>query len=151
MDELLKEFLTYNSEDGLIRWKVKYGKMSVNSVAGYTSKEGYVRIGFKGKKYLAHRLAWFLCYGSWPIDLIDHIDGNKSNNTISNLRAATKSLNGFNRIKQHGVGRYKNNIWRAYLNHSNKQYHIGYFNSEEKALEAHREFKKQFLLDNQIQ
>lgn len=151
MDELIKEFLVYIPEDGSIRWKVKYGKMLANSVAGSKAQDGYIRIGFKGKKYLAHRLSWFLHYNEWPSDLVDHIDGNKSNNRIENLRIATKSLNGYNRTEQHGVGKYRNNTWRAYLNHAGKQYHIGYFKSESEALKAHKKFKEQFISINNIQ
>lgn len=147
MDELLPDFLYYESITGIIRWKVKYGKMAVNSQAGYIASDGYIRIGFKGKKYLAHRVAWFLYYGSWPSKVIDHIDGNKANNRIENLRDVTKSLNGFNRVEQHGVGLYRNGRWRAYLNYAGKQTHIGYFDSEQEALLAHKEFKDKFLKD----
>jgi hypothetical protein len=150
MDELIKEYLEYNSEEGCIRWKVKYGKMPANSIAGYRAADGYIRIGFKGKKYLAHRLSWFLHYNCWPSDLIDHIDGNKSNNCIDNLRIATKSLNGYNRAEQHGVGKYRNNTWRAYMSHAGKQYHIGYFKSESEAIQAHKKFKEQFMSINNI-
>lgn len=150
MDELIKELLLYDSITGIIRWKVNYGKMAANSIAGSLAKDGYIRIGFKGKKYLAHRLGWFLFYGYWPVNLLDHIDGNKSNNAITNLRVATKSLNGYNRTNQHGIGKYRNNTWRAYLNHAGKQYHIGYFKSEEEAIVAHKTYKEQFILLNNI-
>ena len=49
MDELIKEFLVYNPEDGSIRWKVKYGKMLANSVAGSKAQDGYIRIGLRVK------------------------------------------------------------------------------------------------------
>ncbi|ECH9128545.1 HNH endonuclease [Salmonella enterica subsp. enterica] len=57
--------------------------------------KGYWRITHANKCYLAHRLAWFFCYGVWPKE-IDHIDNNKLNNSIGNLREVTHQLNQLN-------------------------------------------------------
>lgn len=59
------------------------------------SATSYVQIGIDGKRYYAHRLAWFYIYGVWP-GKIDHRDLNKQNNIFSNLREATTSQNGAN-------------------------------------------------------
>lgn len=146
MDELLVKYFKYNPLSGIIIWNLDNGKMKAGQLAGSLSKvDGYTRIGFKGKKYLAHRLAWFLYYNSWPSLLIDHIDGNRSNNIISNLRDISGSENNFNRHEEHGVGLYRNGKWRAYLNYDNHQYHIGYYLTKEEALEAHNAYKIRFV------
>ncbi len=61
--------------------------------AGWERKDGYRTVYTGGKKYLSHRVIWFLCTGAWPKGVIDHIDGNPSNNDISNLRDCTQSEN----------------------------------------------------------
>lgn len=148
MEEQLSSYFSYDPLTGIVTWKCKNGKMRPGDIAGYKSlKDGYIRIGFKGKKYLAHRLAWFLYYDIWPTLLIDHIDGNRSNNCISNLRDVSGSENNFNRLGEHGVGQYRNGKWRAYLTYDSTHYHIGYFSSKEEATKAHNTFKEAFTKD----
>ena len=91
--ELLIEKLRYDPVSGVFTWKKGNGKAAVGSVAGQKSSWGYVRISIGNKKYSAHHLAWLVVYGEWPKKQIDHIDGNKTNNAISNLRLVTASVN----------------------------------------------------------
>ena len=53
----------------------------------------YQRITIGGYDYYAHRLAWFYVYGEWPVNELDHIDEDKENNAIDNLREATHAEN----------------------------------------------------------
>ena len=55
-------------------------------MAGSVHSTGYVRIGIDGRKYTSHRLAWLYVHGVWPSDQIDHINRNRSDNRIANLR-----------------------------------------------------------------
>lgn len=81
----------FNSERAFLSWSARFsGKIAGNSPAGE-----YSRINIGGAVYHAHRLAWLYCHGKLP-DEIDHIDGDKSNNAIGNLRAATHSQNACN-------------------------------------------------------
>lgn len=57
---------------------------------------GYLVVSVGGKSLLAHRLAWFFVHGEWPEGDIDHKDGDKLNNAISNLRLATSAQNSHN-------------------------------------------------------
>lgn len=83
--ERLRELLDYDPETGVFRWKEPRRKCRVGEVAGSLRKDGYVKIQVDGRFYQAHRLAWLCVYGVWP-SAIDHIDGNRANNAIANLR-----------------------------------------------------------------
>lgn len=96
----LKELLDYSPETGLFKWHnlPKRGHATVaGKVAGSLTPDGYLRITIDERRYLAHRLAWLYVYGSWPAEQTDHIDCNKKNNKICNLREATPNQNRQNR------------------------------------------------------
>ena len=77
--------IAYDPETGIFtRIKAVKGHAAVSKV-GAVGNHGYLSIYFNGKLQLAHRLAWFLTYGEWPT-MLDHINGNKLDNRISNLR-----------------------------------------------------------------
>src|SRR5512135_183213 len=96
LDEARK-LISYDCDTGLITWKVSRGKAKSGDIAGYVNGEGYICIKIKGKMYLAHRLAWLMNYGEWPNGIIDHIDHNKQNNSLENLRDVSFSINGQNK------------------------------------------------------
>jgi hypothetical protein len=94
--EMLKSSLNYDPASGIFTWKRKPSpNRSAGSEAGYITNYGYRTISLNGTAYKAHRLAWLITYGTWP-DLIDHIDSNRANNAINNLREATTSENSRN-------------------------------------------------------
>lgn len=101
----LKELLEYDPAIGVFIWKNKSAprsKIKVGSIAGKIRKDGYLRISVDGYRYLEHRLARFYVHGEFPFgaqNFIDHIDGNKSNNQLSNLRVCTNAENMRNRGK----------------------------------------------------
>jgi hypothetical protein len=84
----LKELLHYDPETGVFTWRERRGRTPKGSVAGSPDKDGYIKIGIDRAYHIAHRLAWFYVHGEWPIALIDHINGIKDDNRISNLREA---------------------------------------------------------------
>ena len=92
-DELLK-LLDYNPDTGVFTWKVSTSnRVNVGDIVMSHHNKGYIRISINYIRYLAHRLAWLYVYGYIPFDQIDHIDGNKKNNAIANLREATAKEN----------------------------------------------------------
>lgn len=92
----LREMFTYEPKTGIFRWRHGHSKAAKGSIAGGRHRLGYVQICVRRNAYLAHRLAWLFHYGVWPDLHIDHKDGDKTNNAISNLRIATRSQNGAN-------------------------------------------------------
>lgn len=90
----LRELLTYNSETGKLYWnKNMGGKVMTGNEAGTKRKDGYVAIKIDQKLHYAHRLAFMLYYNVTIIDHIDHIDGDTSNNIITNLRECEHKQN----------------------------------------------------------
>lgn len=91
--ERLKEKVEYDAITGVFTWKKGRGPVKSGSVAGRPHVHGYVRITIDYKDYLAHRLAWLYEYGDWPENEIDHINCDKKDNRIVNLREATRAQN----------------------------------------------------------
>jgi hypothetical protein len=88
----------FEYKEGKLFWKINSGPNMVKGKMAGTSitTSGYHRLKYKGKKYLNHRII-FEMHNSYLPDIIDHIDQNKLNNNIDNLRAANRSLNMLNR------------------------------------------------------
>lgn len=94
--ESMREYLDYDPENGIIKWKKRKSTAMPGQVAVSTRK-GYLALKFDGKKIGAHIIAWALYYGEWPEKAIDHRDGNPLNNSIANLRITDHIRNQWNR------------------------------------------------------
>lgn len=90
----LHEVMSYNEKTGLFYWLAPTSnRVKVGELAGSVDHEGYVRIKVDGRRYRAHRLAWLYVHGKFPSCVIDHINGDRSDNRISNIRDVTNSVN----------------------------------------------------------
>ena len=159
--ELIRSVLEYEKETGFFFWKVKpsHSKISVGDRAGTLLKNGYVMIRINKRGYLAHRLAWAIIHGESPVQMIDHINGIKTDNSIENIRPVTRSQNLQNQYfatarnkTSHflGVSLFKKcNKFRATININGKNKHLGTFDSEELAHEEYVRAKKTFHISQQ--
>ena len=93
-EDYIKLNFSYDANTGVITRSDK--KKSCGSYDVY----GYLKIKIKGRSFSAHRVAWFLYYGEVPIMEIDHINGNRADNRICNLRQVTRAENNNNRYKR---------------------------------------------------
>ena len=95
----LKKYLHYDSKTGVFtRIFISSPCVKIGDIAG-TMKRGYITICVENKRHLAHRLAWLYVYGVWPKGNLDHINHNRVDNSISNLRLATPLENNRNQSK----------------------------------------------------
>ena len=136
--ERINELLIYSPDTGLFTWKInRRGKATAGSIAGSKNGCGYIIIKIDGRSYQAHRIAWLVMYGSFPNDMIDHIDGNRENNKINNLRQATAEQNMWNSVagKNNKTGvkgvswDNKNKKFRACISVKGKDKQIGRYSS----------------------
>ncbi len=113
--ELFHKYFDY--KDGCLYWKVKNTTwINIGDKVGWTS-HGYLKAKVGNKTYYQHRIIYAMHHGYLP-KYIDHIDGNRSNNKIENLRDSSKSQNGMNRSKQKNNTTGKKNVYKD--NRSNK-------------------------------
>jgi hypothetical protein len=137
----IKELLRYDEETGNLYWKTSgSGRLGIDTKAGYLRKSGYVVIGIEGSVYAAHRVVYALAYSQSIVGCVDHIDGNTSNNRLSNLREVSASVNQQNN-KARGTCLDRGR-WRASIRKNYKRTYLGYFDTEEAAHQAYLEAKK---------
>lgn len=141
----LKEIFDYDPDTGLFTRLTGRVGGKKGAVAGSINKKGYVCIYVMGKVVKAHRLAWIYCYGYSPDEQIDHINRDKSDNRISNLRLVNNGQNQTNCVTQRnnssgykGVSFHKTwKKWQAYIYHEGKRMHLGTFTNPEQASTAY--------------
>lgn len=147
--ERLRALLCYDPDTGLFWNKVNRNRCAIaGEVAGHTEKNGYVMVKIDRKAHLAHRLAWFYMHGSWPSHQIDHINGNRADNRIANLRNVTACGNQQNvrraqknnRIGLLGVSRNGAN-YAANIEAHGKRHYLGTFPTVEEAGAAYKTAK----------
>lgn len=159
--ELLRQLLDYEPVTGRLIWKPRPLEMFATKRAfltwnkrfagneGFTAKDrlhGY-RVGNVNYKLcMAHRVIWAIVHGEYPDSDVDHINGNRSDNRIVNLRAATRSQNNCNSgLRSDNTSGYRGvsfqaqyGKWEARIHADKKKHRLGYFDTAEEAAEAYR-------------
>lgn len=133
----LREILEYDPETGLFTNKVKRNRNTkVGSVAGGVYSNGYRGLLIGRVRYRENRLAWFYVHGVWPVGQIDHINHDRADNRISNLRDVTASENIRNTVRNSvkesksasgrvGVKRCHGG-WQAVITINRKEIYLGW-------------------------
>lgn len=118
--ENLYSYLEYNEFTGNFYWKKDVGPINKKGKKAGFINNRYCHIELKGKRYLAHRLAWLFKFGKQPEFNIDHIDGIRDNNRIKNLRDIKHQSNLENLIIPHKDN--KSNFLGVYFRNDTKKY-----------------------------
>jgi hypothetical protein len=146
----LRDVLHYELCTGTFVWNISTGyRAVVGALAGSVSPKGYLKIGIDKHVYYAHQLAWLYVFEQWPKLQIDHVDGNRLNNQISNLRDVSKYVNAQNQRRAQNRSKtgllgvslcgdsYRTDI---FINKKNK--YLGLFSTPELAHAAYLEAKR---------
>lgn len=146
------ERISYEPSTGIFRWNVSAPGITKGAIAGTMTSSGYRQIKLGHVPYRAHRLAWFLTHGQWPDGEVDHINGDKVDNRLDNLRVVDRAGNSQNQRAAHrdnssgflGVTWNKQHCrWQAKLQVNKKMHHVGYFDAPEVAHEAYIQLKRE--------
>lgn len=156
---ILNELLSYDRESGALEWKIRpleyfasvrdwraWNTMyALHPAFVYKMRNGYLAGRVFDQNFLAHRVAWAIVHGAWPSGIIDHINRDRADNRIANLREATYSQNGRNRKSgRNSTSQYlgvlwgtKARKWRAVIQVDGKHREIGHFSCEQEAARAY--------------
>lgn len=162
---LLRQLLKYDSTSGALTWRrrpISFFRDDARWSAGqsckrwntrYAGKEAFTatvtgyRCGRLSKRnYLAHRVIWAMVYDEWPVSEVDHIDRDRQNNRICNLRLATRSENAANQcMRSNNRSGFKGvtwskvaKKWTAEISFNNKRNYLGLFETKEEAALAYK-------------
>jgi hypothetical protein len=130
----LKQLLSYDPETGQFLWQELRGNAKAEYVG--VNCNGYRRICVDGVRYFAHRLVWLYVYGEYPEGGIDHINRNKTDNRIANLRLATPAQNGANKTCAGVWWHKKNEKWVAMIQRGGAKIYLGSFVTRDQATAA---------------
>lgn len=134
--EYLERKFSYDRATGRLIRKFNLKEKEAGFING-----GYLRVSLNYKVYVAHRVIWKMVTGDDPVGYIDHIDGDKLNNSWSNLRDVTHEQNMWNaKLFHNNTSGYRgvsfirsHGRWRAAISVNGKKKHLGYFESAELA------------------
>lgn len=138
----LHKFFEYDPNTGDMTTKLPHKGRKVGTVLGSIGNHGYLHANLCGKTYLIHRLIWLYVYGYLP-EQVDHINHNKLDNSLGNLREVNNTTNSMNcsvsrnsTTKVNGVSKLNSGKYRAYINSNKKHIHLGVFDSIDDAIKA---------------
>ncbi len=147
----VRELLSYDLGSGEFKWIKPRSGVSLKKPAGTVNRNGYLDIRIDRKIYAAHRLAWLYVNGEWPPGMLDHINGNRMDNRILNLRSVSNTVNQQNQRHaradnkvgllgvnfEKGSGKYK-----AQIRHNGKKLLVGRFDDPMAAHAAYIQAKR---------
>ena len=157
--DILRKFVNYDPITGLLTWRLRATRAAqigntIGTVVGILPDKGYIVITLFGVTYQAHRLAWLHYYGQFPDKQLDHIDHDRTNNSITNLRETslhtnmknkslyTTNTTGYSGVTPHG------DSWLARIGVNGTKVLLGTFRTFDEAVAARKAAEK--LLDYHV-
>ena len=148
--DLLNELFEYGKETGKLYWKVARQRGNVGDEVGCDNGRGYLVTRINNKNYRLHRVIFLMHKGYLPKTL-DHVNGDRADNRIENLRAVTRSQNQHNRkLNKNNTSGYKGvsfnarlKLWKASICLEGKRIHLGCYKTPEEADEVVRKAREE--------
>lgn len=143
--EMIRNALDYDPATGVIRWKDIPSNPRRGKIAGSKTNTGYLSIMIgKRVRFFAHRAAWFLHHGKWPSGVIDHINRNRADNRIENLRDVPQFMNSHNVDDSFYTGSWIDGRgnYRVEITNQGQRINIGSFKTEAEAIAAYKTARK---------
>jgi len=147
--ERLRKLVHYDAETGeFTRKAMRFDRRPFGTI----SRWGYRVAWIDGSLFMVHRLAWLYVHGEWPAYILDHINRNRVDNRIANLREADDVQSNVNRRARGGRAHkgitWQHGRWQAQIRHGGKNLYLGRFDTADeaaavyaaKALEFHGKF-----------
>lgn len=139
--ERLQELFIIDAEAGSILWRRSQGRAKAGGAAGRVTVRGYWEICVDRRAVFGHAVIWFMATGDWPT-LIDHINGDKLDNRVENLRlcdAATNARNRLQRVETKLLGAHArpDGKFSSYIVADGEGHYLGVFESEQEAHERY--------------
>ena len=166
LSRIVKRLITYDPETGELFWSIRGNREFYHSDSSYKRSvtlfhgkpalvsltDGYRCGEVFGRGLLAHRVTWFLFHGAWPESYLDHIDGDRTNNRIQNLRTATREENARNAKisckntsgKSGVIWCKRDKIWNASISIKGVRTHLGNFKQKEDAIKCREDAEKKY-------
>lgn len=148
--ENIGRLVAYEPDTGLLRWRVNASnRRAAGAVAGCKCKtSGYVLVRVDGRLHRAHRLIWLMVHGDFPALDVDHINGDRADNRLANLRLATRSENLQNMRRGRGesglLGAHTcRGRWRSAIQVAGVSRNLGCFETAQEAHHAYLAVKQQ--------
>jgi hypothetical protein len=154
--EFLCECFDYVPETGTLTWKARprehfksahnwarWNTMFANTEAGSVNSRGYICVLINSRSYLLHRIVWKISTGDDPPSQLDHKDGTRTNNRLTNLRIATESEQMWNSGHRRDTVSGRRGVfphggkWRAAICVNGQRQHLGHFSTVEEASSAY--------------
>lgn len=143
IEELLDHFFVCDLTSGKVFWRVHNGtKCRAGNESGTLRKDGRVIVKLKGYQIYRYHVIWYFSHGFLPKNQIDHIDRDRSNDSINNLREVSNEQNSWNKgLNRNNTSGYKGvykqrNRFVAQITIKGKTHYLGSFETEEKAFEV---------------
>lgn len=148
----LRFLLDYDADSGIFTWRGRTSnRVKIGSIAGSRHGAGYVQINVDGSNFLAHRLAWLHAHGTWPKGTVDHINGDRTDNRLLNLRDVSQGVNNGNvrKLPRHNTSGLlgaswcaADERWAAHISVDGKSRFLGNFDTADDAHAAYLTAKR---------